>query len=1013
MAQLAHRSWGDKEGYPGLAYAITQTKDGFIWLGVPSGLYRFDGVSFEHYEPASVGKSLYRNVVSLLALPDGRLWIGYISGQVGVLQNGTIKIYGKADGVPDGGIWKIAQDRDGNIWIATDNGLTRFDGHRWEEVGARWNCPKKQATALFVDSHGTLWAAIGHSILFLKQGLNRFEDTGEFALSTTSIAEAPDGKIWMADTQMAVRPIGMPGSPRLATARCAAAAASKGMRVLGPACNSASQLEIQFGSSGILFDRNGSLWITTLGDGLRRSPFPLRLKNQPIGRFSDALESFTSKDGLSADYSFPIFEDREGNIWVGTQNGLDEFHDSALVPVVFTPQTPSVSISPDVGGYVWAASNLNLIARVHGNSTNIPMTRSAVVSVFRDLVGQVWMSNVTHLDRMENGKRTRLTRLPTTSTTLTLDGVDVKLGGDKSGTLWAFAKGRGFVSLDGNSWKALKTPPEITNLAPNFAYTDSTGRIWIGFTNGEIATLENGRVTVYPAEVVRLKMITAIDVRGPQIWVSGSLGVALFKGGRFQQIESSDTESFAHVSGVVDAGSGGLWLNQRDGVLHIPADEVNRFIQDPSYRVHYDTFDSFDGLPGKSQLNPPYPTAIRGTDGRLWFVAQKGIAWVDPARISRNTLPPPVQVTAVLTDGSSQSNLANLHIPPLTSTVQLNYTALSFSVPERVRFRYRLDGIDKGWQDPGTRREAYYSHLSPGRYHFQVIACNNDGVWNETGATLDFRVMPAWYQTAAFRVTCVILVLCLVWNAYRLRVRHIAGVISARFDERLAERTRIAGDLHDTLLQTIQGSKLVANDALNKRSDEAKMRLALEQLSLWLEQATQEVRAAVNSLRDSTMLRNDLAAAFQRAAESGPAIGVLAATFSVIGTSREIHPILRDEIYRIGYEAIRNAQAHSDGTRLEVELRYGLDLGLRVRDNGVGIDPAVSACGRDGHFGLQGMRERAARIGARLIILSSPKSGTEILLTVPGAVAFIDATPAPASRLPAFFRRKTRTPKSK
>jgi signal transduction histidine kinase len=334
-------------------------------------------------------------------------------------------------------------------------------------------------------------------------------------------------------------------------------------------------------------------------------------------------------------------------------------------------------------------------------------------------------------------------------------------------------------------------------------------------------------------------------------------------------------------------------------------------------------------------------------------------------------------------------------------------------VPELVRFRYKLDGIDNGWQDPGTRREAYYSRLSPGRYHFQVIACNNDGVWNEQGATLDFSVLRAWYQTTLFRAICVIVVLCIVWTIYRFRVRQIARAIGTRFDERLAERTRIAGDLHDTLLQTIQGSKLVANDALNKRSDEAKMRHALEQLSVWLELATQESRIAVNSLRSSIALRDDLAGALQRASENGAAAGSLAATLSVTGNSRDMHPLVREEIYRIGCEAIRNAQAHSKGTRLEVEIRYGLDLALRIRDNGVGIDPTISEHGKDGHFGLQGMRERAARIGARLTIASSAKSGTEIALAVPGAIAFINAKTALVSRLRAFFRRKTLTPRSK
>jgi signal transduction histidine kinase len=219
-------------------------------------------------------------------------------------------------------------------------------------------------------------------------------------------------------------------------------------------------------------------------------------------------------------------------------------------------------------------------------------------------------------------------------------------------------------------------------------------------------------------------------------------------------------------------------------------------------------------------------------------------------------------------------------------------------------------------------------------------------------------------------------------------VRQIAKALSARFDERLAERTRIARDLHDTFLQTIQGSKLVADDALDVSTDPVRMRRAMEQLSSWLAQAMQEGRAALNSLRTSTTQTNDLAEAFRRATENGHVPSSMEAVLSVVGDATEMHPIVRDEIYRIGYEAIRNAYVHSRATRLEVELRYAHDLTLCVRDNGVGIDPAIASKGKEGHFGLRGMRERAARIGAQLTIQSSATSGTEMTVVVPGRIVF-------------------------
>jgi signal transduction histidine kinase len=293
-----------------------------------------------------------------------------------------------------------------------------------------------------------------------------------------------------------------------------------------------------------------------------------------------------------------------------------------------------------------------------------------------------------------------------------------------------------------------------------------------------------------------------------------------------------------------------------------------------------------------------------------------------------------------------------------------------------------------------------------------VSGCNNDGVWNDAGAILDFSIAPAWYQTNWFRILCVAFGVLIIVVLYRLRVRQIARSIGARFDERLAERTRMARDIHDTFLQTIQGSKLVADHALKPSTDPVRMRGALEQLSVWLERATQEGRAALNSLRTATAQTNDLAEALRRVTKDDLIPSSMAVTFSVVGDAKEMHPIVRDEIYRIGYEAIRNACMHSGASQLEVELRYAHDLALRVSDNGIGIDPGIADRGKDGHFGLQGMRERAARISGNLTLASSSNSGTEIKLVVPGDISFRKTTPVQqtlVTKLRVFLKRMDRT----
>jgi signal transduction histidine kinase len=258
---------------------------------------------------------------------------------------------------------------------------------------------------------------------------------------------------------------------------------------------------------------------------------------------------------------------------------------------------------------------------------------------------------------------------------------------------------------------------------------------------------------------------------------------------------------------------------------------------------------------------------------------------------------------------------------------------------------------------------------------------------------LDFSIAPAWYQTNWFRVLCVVSSVLIVVVLYQLRVRQLARSISARFDERLAERTRIARDLHDTFLQTVQGSKLVADDALEPSTNPVRMRRAMEQLSVWLGRATLEGRAALNSLRILITEGNDLAEALRRATEECRMQSPVEVSFSVVGDAKEMHPIVRDEVYRIGYEAIRNACTHSGAGRLEVELGYADDLVLRVSDNGAGVDPAIADKGRVGHFGLQGMRERAARIEGKLTLRSSTSTGTEIKLVVPGDIVFRKTRP--------------------
>ncbi len=994
--QLAHRSWGENDGYPGRSEALAQSADGFLWIGSNTGLFRFDGVHFERFIARSGEQLPEEPVHSLLARSDGSLWIAYDGNKICDLRNGSGKCYGKADGITSSPT-AIVCDREGSLWANTKTGIIRFNGTRWEHIGKDWNFPEEvpriTSEALFVDSHGTLWVGVNHTVLYLKQGSKRFEPTGAFAGWSVSIAEAPDGTIWLADNDSYVRAISTSVSAKsAATARCEVQT-PKGT---APKCANEDPMVVQIGAANdLFFDRDGSLWMTTDAFGLSRVAHPERLKGGPILKTSDALQKVTSKDGLSADNCDPILEDREGNIWVATRDGLDQFRDTVLVAAVLPTSIFHIGIAPADGGDVWITASWNYVARIHGDSKNVSLVPAEALKPYRDSAGVTWFMG-NSLAQWKDGRLGIVAPSP--------DGHFGNLGywqiaDDRFGTLWAFCNDLGFFSLDHGRWKAWATPPEVAKQSLADMFSDSTGLVWVSTYQGDIITLDKGKIVDYPAKPDSPpRYVTAFAERAPQeIWAGGTGGLALIDKGRFRFIRPADlgsfkSDSFKDVTGVVDAGSEGLWLNTTNGVIHILKNEVDRALQDPSYRFQWERFDSSDGLPGQppgiGTTTTPYPTAIEGTDGRIWFTASKGVAWVDPKEIPRNKVPPPVSITSVSADGSHYLRLDDLRLAAHTENVQIDYSALSLSVPERVRFRYKLDGIEKGWHDVGARREAYYSNLGPGSYQFRVIACNNYGVWNEAGANLEFSILPAYYQTTWFRLLCGSAVLALLWGLHRYQLHQVAREFNVRLEERVGERNRLARDLHDTLLQGFQGLMLRLQ-AIGDSLPPGGVKDEFEQTLDRGDQVLAESRKAVHDLRLSTLVTNDMEDAVRSMGDELSGEGSARFELLVEGQARELHPIVRDEVYRITREALRNAFTHAGARHIEAEITYGEQLfRLRIRDDGAGIAPAMLEKGRPGHYGLPGMRERAAEIGAKLDVWSGAGSGTEIDLSIAGSIAY-------------------------
>jgi signal transduction histidine kinase len=983
ITQFYHTAWTAKDGAPSQINALAQTRDGFLWIGSERGLFRFDGLQFEPYEPPPGITLPSHSINTLMPTPDGGLWISFNPAGLCFLKGNTVSVFVGSE-APDVEVVSFARDLDGRIWGGTRKGLLTFDGIRW--TGSDWNVPITGVWTMFVDRDGTLWIGADKTVLFLKRGSREFQQTGLLINGAPQLGQSQDGRLWMTEWLGFIRP------------------------AYGPAGESILQPpEIKVAATRFLFDRDGNLWMTEASNGLGRMRFPERLASGKVAPGDPMRESFKAADGLTDNAVGHVLEDREGNIWVGSNKGLDRFSHSHLVPVDLPSGYQDLTLVPGDKGSLWVATGgPSALLRVEGEDIVPIGTPKQIASVYFDSSGEIWWGGHGGIWRQRNQHFDFFPEPKNAD----YEWFWELIGSDQKGGLWVGIGDMGLTYFEDGNWGGRALPAGLLARTPSASYRDSAGRIWFGYTENRVVMLDGEHVQTYSQDDgIDIGRIRVIRGNGSQYWFGGELGLAFFNNGRFRTIRTRG-EPFGTVSGIILAADGSLWLNELHGVVHISPSEVQQLEANPDHFVTYRLFDFRDGLPGAPQMNIRSSTAIEATDGRLWFATDNGLAWIDPAHISLNMVPPPVSIRALHTSAQKYEPSELLHLPAGTTTLRVEYTALSLSIPERNRFRYRLEGWDKQWQEVGTRREAIYTNLKPGTYTFHVVACNNDGIWNEEGALLNLIIAPSWYQTNTFMALCIVAALFALWTLYRLRVQRIAQVLSARFDERLAERTRLARELHDTFLQTIQGSKMVADDALDRPDDTVYMHKALERLSRWLSQATDEGRAALNSLRSSTIQGNDLAEGLRKATRDDLAAASITVNFSVVGTAADMHPIVRDEVFRIGYEAIHNAATHSRASQLEVELKYGHDLLMRVSDNGTGIDPVILDQGKAGHFGLQGMRERAARIGGNLMLMSSPGLGTEITIVVPGRIVFRKNSPTLLNKIRDLYRRKRDMPHS-
>lgn len=960
ISQFAHSAWRIQNGdLPGLPEAIGQTTDGYLWVGTFAGLVRFDGVRFVPWAGLSKQPLPDDRVFSLLGARDGSLWIGTHQG-LARWKNGQLTSYLK----PPGRINSIVEDKEGNIWVArshlTDKlgPLCEVESNQLKCYGEQDGIPFSASNRLASDDSGNFWIAG-------QEGLSRWTPASSNTYFQKQLKQsgALMGVWWVAaDKQVGV----------WASVQTGRAAMKLHHLVEGEwkAYSLPNVGRDDPGESALFVDRDHTLWV---GSG-RRGIYRLQGKN---------ADHFTSGDGLTSDAIAGFFQDREGTLWVATSKGIDSFRELPVATFSIREGLSADSVSTVLGardGSVWIGNSGALDhfkdGKIESIHTGAGLPGRDVTTMFEDHAGRLWLG-VDHGLWVYDQKRFR---------SIAQDkGIAFAITEDGGHNIWV-RLGNNLVRI-----QDFEIREEISQPPVSKAYamaTDPKGGVWLGLTGGELVRYRNGQMEVFPSSPgTGFRQIRALlaDTDGSVLGTTDQ-GLVHWKDGARKVLTSRNGLPCDDIYTLVKDNHNAFWLYAKCGLISIAGSEMARWYQQPEAIVSSKTFDGFDGTqPG---ITPLQPQSTRSTDGRLWFANDSVLQMIDPGRLNQNKVLPPVHVERIIADRKDYLSGDNLKLPPRTLDIEFDYAALSLVAPQKVRYRYKLEGHDREWQEAGQRRQAFYNDLPPGNYKFRVIGCNNDGLWNEAGATVDFGILPAFYQTPWFFILCAGVTAYLAFAIYRWRVSQVARRLDLQFEERLAERTRIAQDLHDTLLQGVLSASMQLHVANDQLAEDAKAKPLVGRVLELMGRVIDDGRNAVRGLR-SKEGPQELDQAFSRVPQELAIERTIDFRVIVEGSSRELHPVIRDEVYRIGREALVNAFRHSGASNIEVELEYAVhQLRVLVRDNGCGIDPQVLRSGRDGHFGLSGMRERAGRIGAKLKVWSREAGGTEVELAVPSQVAF-------------------------
>jgi len=964
LTQYGHRAWLLQDGdLHAPVYPMGQTPDGYLWVGTQRGVVRFDGMRFVPLDTLT-DVSLDRFIVSLRGASDGSLWIG-TRKELARWQHGRLTVF-PGPLKPH----NIVEDESGTIWFYDSEGqrkrMCAVEGARVQCRGKEdgFDMPAECCGSMSTDRQGTFWIGTQKHLVRWRNGARSEIFAADAVIKSGIIGDLlnvtdPSGAVWVG--------VIAPG-PGLGLQRFQNGAFEPFSRRDFDGSTIAVQAMFE--------DREGTVWVGTVDRGIYRV-------------LPDRVDHFDSKDGLSSDSIYSMFEDAAGSLWITTAKGLDRLHELRVASFtkregLGVDEVDTVLAGRD--GTVWMGTALSLDKLEQGRVRSIGASQglpgSQVTAMLEDDRGRLWVGVDNKL-------------------TIYTDGAFKPVPASDGGPLgWVYALTQ---DTHGDVWAAVRSDPRKTlrlhddrvveeRVAPSFPIAqsfspDPLDGIWIGRRDGDLARLRSGALESFATGIgSSIKQIVA--TASGTVFAASDKGLVVLDEGVVRVLGARNGLPCDEVDGFVEDDRKALWLQMECGIVKVERTEVEQGSKDPGYRMRTEVLDVLDGVRAGFA---PFGRPVRTPDGRLWFGNSVNLQTLDPSATNADAAPLPIYVEQVVADRTPHAFSERLTLPALTRDLQIDYTALDLAVPQRLRFRYRLEGRDQDWTDAQQRRQAFFTNLPPGDYRFRVAASRGNGVWHEAPGSLQFAILPAFHQTGWFLALVAAAVVLALWRIYTWRLAQVKSQIRTRLEERVTERERIARELHDTFLQGVQGLMLRFQSAMEQIPPSQPAREVIEKALDHADVVIAEGRDRVTQLRTMRYATADLPIALQAMGEMLARDGRVGFQLTVEGERRDLDPVASDEILRIAGEAMANAFRHAQATQIDVGVTYARSqLVVSVVDDGCGFEVGAMEKRPSGHWGLTGMQERAARIRARLDVSSARGAGTAVALTVPATIAFRD-----------------------